>query len=82
MKSKISYLPFNLFWCLPTFFAAFFFTWTFDVWDHILNHFGISLLIYSIDVRASCAEDWLRDQISVLEAEQKKLQFRVKELEK
>lgn len=53
-------------------------TWQLDIWHQL----GISLLIYSIDVKAACAEDWLRDQISVLEAEQKKLQFQIKELEK
>lgn len=63
MKSKISYLPFNLFWCIPTFVMSFYFTWNLDVWHQM----GISLLFYSIDVRASCAEDWLNDRIKELE---------------
>lgn len=63
MKSKISYLPFNILWCIPTFMAAFFFTWSFDIWHQL----GISLLIYSIDVRSACSEDWLNDRVKNLE---------------
>lgn len=63
MKSKIQYLPFNLFWCSPTFLLAMFVTWNLPD----LIGFGISLLLYSIDVRAACAEDWLNDRIKELE---------------
>lgn len=63
MKSKIHYLPFNLFWCIGTFIIAFMLTWYLDP----LHQLGISLLLYSIDVRAACAEDWLNDRIKELE---------------
>jgi hypothetical protein len=63
MKSKISYLPFNLLWCIGTFVFCFLVTWNFD----FQTQFGLSLLAYSIDVKAACAEDWLNDRIEELE---------------
>ena len=78
MKSKAYFLLLNIFWCLPTLIIMLFVTWNMDSFQG----FWISMIAYSIDVRASCAVDCLRDQISVLEAEQKKLKFKLKELEK
>ncbi len=63
MKSKLSYLPFNLFWCMGTFVFGLLVTVNLD----LLSQIGISLLIYSIDVRSACAEDWLNDRIKKLE---------------
>ena len=64
-RKKISYIPFNLFFCLSSFFIPFTIITTFtnlNVWMCSM----ISLWIYLDDVKHSSTNDYLEDEIKKL----------------
>lgn len=64
-KSKISLIPFNIFWCIPTFFISdtvLSLVFKLDSEKSIL----IAAIIYCYEIANQCKIDWLQHQIDEL----------------
>ncbi len=72
MKTKLSYLPVNLFWCMSSFLCPYIALTTFAGFQ-ILPSILISFYIYYLDVKSQTLDDYLSDKIKALEDKQDKI---------
>jgi hypothetical protein len=69
-KGKLKYLPFNLFWCVPSFFI------TFAILIEVLK-LGlfessiVAIYVYLLDVKNQGDIDWLSERVEKLENNKK-----------
>lgn len=64
MRSKLSFLPFNLLWCIGTFVTIFFLA---SVELNTVQSLVIAFSAYIFDVKCACNHDWLEHRIELLE---------------